>query len=346
MKTHLKIVAPALFILLLAAGAAPQASRLVVEVNDSADSPGCLLVQVSRVFPSGKIPAPSAQIKISDGAGYSRDFTTDLMGRAFIPLQDLAAVSPAGAAVNLTVSASAGDEQAQLNYQLIPADVQAKILDTMKLLSESGKSQVSAKDYAGAQNTYQKMHELDPSSKAALYDLGLACEKNNRPREALAAYLQYLASPGSAADQQIQASGLRFASRRRPQGTVSQFTVIENIIRLEKTLSPRLAISADAQARFKQAADLAAAGNMKDALAAYEKIELQCPWWSEPYYAAGIAAEYLTYHRDFSSIDQAVRNFSLFMAAAAPEDQARKDDVKARLADLQAVKNYPPGGAR
>ncbi len=347
MKTMIKTAA-ALFVLLIAAGAA-SAAQLTIEVQDSTDSPGSLMVQVSRVFPSGQIPAPSAKIKISDNAAFSRDLTADLMGRAFIPLQDLTAVASGGAAVTLTFTASAGDEQAQLQYQLVPADLQAKILAAMKLLAARGKSQADAKDYAGAQETYQKMHELDPNSKVALYNLGLAFENNHRPRQAVAAYLQYLAVPGSHADQQDQVSEVRNLRMRAlvlQTGVGTQRTVIEKIISLEKTLTPRLAVSADAQAQFKQASDLAAAGNMEQALDLYEKIELQCPWWAEPYYAAGLAAEYLAYHRNFTYIDRAIRNFNLFQDAAGPGDQARTADVKARLSDLVAVKNYPPGGAR
>jgi tetratricopeptide (TPR) repeat protein len=289
---------------------------IAVEFFDKKELPEKLFVQVWQLFGSRKIPAPGAAVQLMIGSDAHFEANADMQGVGEIPLTLLkgkAENSGGAEKIEITANAAYNGASATYTFGIAATDVMARLKGVARQKHEEGKNFAKSGDCAAAIDRFRETLNLFPTFANAQFNIALCYEKMGMSLAAIRDYLLYLNLDIPLAD---------------------AFKAKVHIITLEKSLDASFAVPAEAQKMFADAIQEVSMNEYEKALSNFDLIEKRYPWWIEPYYSAGIVAEYLGYNKDFKYFSWATLNSQVFLRAVNKGDP-RLFEVVQKLDDIR-----------
>lgn len=304
----------ALLALLLAL---PARAALRLEAVRAVGAEASFGVRVLRVFPSGTVPCPGAEVSLAAPKGARLEARAESNGVARFDPGQLAFSLPAAGASRLTAHARCGAERAEADLGASASELEAAQKEAAEALTAEGARLAAGGRMAEARRRFQRALELDPSSSRARFNLALSAEKLGMPRLAVSEYVGYLLLHPGAPD--------RAAVGRKAA-------------RLARSLRPAPPLPKEAVDFFERGRAAVASGGYAAALAAFFAAESLAPWWPEPFRAAGLVRERLALQgkAGFAVHSEAALDEFQYFLDVAPRD-ARARDVESRMKRLRSI---------
>ncbi len=126
----------------------PSKTKLEAAIIVSPDRPEFMVVQVWRVFPSGKIPAPQAPVQVSASTGATWNLTADIRGEAAFPLMKIEPPQNGKDKVIIKALASLDGRETDAKLKLTGEELGQKIKTAAAHHNEQGKARAQKGDFS------------------------------------------------------------------------------------------------------------------------------------------------------------------------------------------------------